>query len=163
MKSNQKLIKVRIITLGLTLAFVAFSVVLQSCEKEGNETNISHNGSNKSHNMGQNCMQCHRSGGSGEGWFNIAGTVYDSLQHNTKPNGLVKLYTGPDGTGTVKYTIEVDAKGNFHTTDAIDFGSGLYPSVVNSTGGGQKFMSASITNGACNSCHNNTEDKIWVN
>ena len=154
--------KKKLITMGLLTALFVGMVATQGCEKEGNETNISATNGNKSHNMGQNCMNCHKSGGEGEGWFNAAGTVYNAAFTATKPNGTIKLYTGPDGTGTLKYTIQVDAKGNFYTTESISFGSGLYPSVTGTTGDVQ-YMSTAITTGACNSCHNVSTDKIWVN
>lgn len=135
-------------------------VIAQLCKKDKNVTNISANGDNKSHNTGQNCMSCHVSGGSGHGWFNVAGTVYDTTKTNTYPNATVKLYTGSHGTGTLQYTIQVDALGNFFTTESIDFGSGLYPEVQgNST---TKYMSSLITIGACNSCHGNSTGKIWT-
>ena len=105
-------------------------IVLQSCEKESeneNESKISSNGSNNSHHTGQDCMNCHKQSGSGEGWFVVAGSVYNSLKTIAYPNPTVKLYTGPNGTGTLKYTIQGDALGNFFTTASIDFGSGLYP------------------------------------
>ena len=90
----------------------------QSCKKESETYGESNNGSDngsKSHNMGQNCMNCHKQGGSGEGWFNVAGTVYDSLGKSTYPNATVNLYTGPNGTGSLKYSFNVDASGNFYT------------------------------------------------
>ena len=111
--------------------------------------------------MGQNCMNCHKSGGEGKGWFNVAGTVYTAGLSNTYPNTTVKLYTGPNGTGTLKYTINGDAKGNFFTTETIDFGSGLYP-VVQGTSTA-KYMSTTTTTGQCNSCHGVSTDKLWTN
>lgn len=138
-----------------------FGVLLftQACSKK-NETNISSQNSSKSHNMGQNCMNCHKSGGDGEGWFTVAGTAYDSAGTNTYSNVTVKLYTGPNGTGTLKYTIDGDKLGNFYTTNATDFGSGLYPAVQgnNST----KYMSTSIPHGQCNSCHGVSTGKLWT-
>ena len=143
----------------------ASSTMMQSCKKDSKdenngETNISATGGHESHNMSQNCMNCHKKGGEGKGWFSVAGTVYDSLLTNTFQNVIVRLYTGPDGTGTLKSTIYGDAKGNFFTTEAIDFGVGLYPSVqgISTT----QFMSGIITNGQCNSCHGVTTDKIWT-
>jgi hypothetical protein len=112
--------------------------------------------------MGQNCMSCHKPGGSGEGIFRVAGTVYDSLLNNTNANGFIDLYTQPNGGGTFVKRIAVDAKGNFYTTEIIGLGNGLYPSVISRTGN-KKYMSGSITSGACNSCHGVTQDKIWVN
>ena len=141
---------------------ISLIIVLQACEKEGeNETKISSFNSKKSHNMGQNCMNCHKDGGEGEGWFQLAGTIYDSLKVNTNPNTTVNLFTGPNGTGTLKYTLQVDGLGNFYTTAAADFATGLYPAVVgkNST----KYMSSITTSGQCNSCHGVTTDKIYAN
>ena len=145
--------------------------LLDSCKKESNKTNeinevnesnevkISHYNSNESHYMGQECMSCHKQGGSGEGIFNIGATVFDSTMNNVFPNSTVKLYTGANGSGTLKYTIEVDAKGNFYTTENIDFGNGLYPSVAGNID--TKHMSSAITTGNCVSCHGNTTGKIW--
>jgi len=59
-------------------------------------------------------------------------------------------------------TIEVDASGNFFTTESVDFSGGLYPSVI-STSGQSSYMSASVNTGDCNSCHGITVDRIFVN
>jgi hypothetical protein len=140
---------------------VGFLLLLfSSCTSDGNGKNISKYLSERSHNMGMNCMQCHKENGGGDGWFVAAGTVYDSLLVNTYPGATVKLYSGPNGTGTLIHTIEVDTKGNFHTTEAIDFGAGLYPVVVGNIG--KKYMSSSISMGQCNSCHGVTTGKIWT-
>ena len=154
-----------------TFILIGFFFISQSCKKEknttsenqtesNNKTNVSSFGSVKSHNMGQNCMNCHKSGGTGEGWFNVAGTVYDSLKTNTYPNATVRLYTGPNATGILKYTGQVDAKGNFHTTEIVDFTGGLYPSIQGSLS--IQHMSSSITTGQCNSCHGVSTSKLWV-
>ena len=158
--------KLKLITLLTSLASIAM-MIFQSCEKEENEhgcgaTNISANNQNESHNMGQNCMNCHKDGGEGKGCFYVAGTVYDSLQSSTKANGIIKLYSGPNGTGILKGTIAVDAKGNFFTTDIIDFSSQVYPSITN-TIGNVKYMGSGISIGQCNSCHGISTDKIWTN
>ena len=151
-----------VILCGVCAAFM----MLTSCEKEGegeNETKISYNRDSESHNEGQNCMGCHRQGGEGEGrgWFIVAGTIYKAASNSTLPNGLVELYTGPGGTGTLAYKIEVDAKGNFYTTEDIHFGNGLYPVAVGSQS--RKYMSDPVTTGQCNSCHGDSTDKIWTN
>ncbi|MFA7272882.1 MAG: hypothetical protein WC044_03390 [Crocinitomicaceae bacterium] len=135
-------------------------LLLSSCNKGKNETKISSHGSSESHNMGQDCMSCHVKKGKGEGWFNVAGTVYNNTNVATFANATVKLYTGPGATGTLKYTIEVDSKGNFYTTEAIDFGSGLYPVIEGSTG--FNHMSTSITTGNCISCHGSSTGKLWT-
>ncbi len=148
-------------TVVLISLITAIIVFITSCEKEGgNSTKISRYNETESHNIGQNCMNCHKSGGDGEGWFNVAGTVYDDTQTNTVKNATINLYTGMDGTGTLKYTIQVDGLGNFYTTEPIDLTTPLYPSVTGSTS--TNYMSTSITTGACNSCHNVSTGKIWA-
>ena len=139
----------------LAIAFFSF----QSCKKNKSETNISSYNESESHNMGQNCMNCHKSGGDGKGWFQVAGTVYDTLLSKTNPNTTVQLYTDSKGTN-LKYTVQVDALGNFYTTETIDYGSGLYPVVVGKTI--SKHMSSPVTSGQCNSCHGVSTDKIWT-
>ena len=140
---------------------ICFILIITSCEKEENETLISSHNSNESHNMGQDCMECHKKGGGGEGWFVIAGTVYDSLKQNTIPNTTIELRSEPNGAGTLKYTLLGDSKGNFYTTENIDFGNGLYTLVKSSQS--IKFMNGSITAGQCNSCHGKSTDRIWIN
>lgn len=117
-------------------------------------------GDDNSHNNGKNCMRCHSVGGEGPGWFTAAGSVYKSDKASRNPNGKIFLYTDPDGKGTLKYTIEVDGKGNFYTTETINFTGGLYP-VHQQNNGNKKYMQSPIISGECNSCHNVTTDKIW--
>lgn len=156
MKETGKLLVVSILLAIGTILF-------QGCEKEGGDVkNISAKNADKSHNMGKNCMQCHVNGGEGKGWFQAAGTVYKGDFSAVEPNGVVKLYTGPDGTGELRATIEVDAKGNFFTTNSIDFTGGLYPKITG-TSGNSMAMGSPITNGQCNSCHGVTTNKIFVN
>lgn len=140
------------------LFFIAFS----ACEDDddGNETNISSYNSDDSHKAGQDCMTCHVSGGSGEGWFTVAGTVYDEAQTSVYPNATVKIYSEPNGNGNLIATIEVDENGNFYTTEAINFGDGLYTLVEGNSS--TQHMITSITTGRCNSCHGSVTDKIWV-
>lgn len=151
--------KLKLIALFVTLG--GLLMTFQSCEKDENETKISSYSSSESHNEGQNCMSCHVSGGDGEGWFSVAGTVYDSNQSNLYPRTTVKLYTGVRGTGTLKATVQVDTRGNFYTTESIDFGSGLYVSAVGTTGN-EEHMRGKITSGQCSSCHGVTTDKVWA-
>ena len=140
------------------LALISFA----SCEKEENEneTKVSSYNSDESHNAGQNCMSCHKPNGSGEGWFTIAGTVYDSSKTSPYPNTTVKLFTGIAGSGILKATVEVDKYGNFYTTENIDFGFGLYTSVNGNSN--TNHMNSPITTGQCNSCHGVSTDKIWT-
>lgn len=152
---------------GLIFTFIVLMFsVLVSCENEDFE-----NGENKdlsssfnkkeSHNTGQDCLICHKLGGQGEGNFHVAGTVYNSSGNAVYPNATVKLYTGPNGTGTLIKTIEVDGKGNFYTTGMVNFDSGLFVTVTGTTGK-ISIMSSSVTTGQCNSCHD-LSDKINVN
>ena len=146
-----------IIVVGLTVI-----AGLYSCEKESgeNETKISSYNSSESHNTGENCMDCHKSGKSGEGWFTVAGTVYQEDKSTAYPNATVKLYTGANETGSLKATLEVDKKGNFYTTENIDFSNGLYVSVEGSAT--TKHMDSSISTGKCNSCHGQNTGVIWT-
>lgn len=145
-------------------AIMALLATMQSCSTEDEYGSIkdSTTGSSESHNMGQNCMNCHKPGGGEAPVWKVAGTVYNQALTVVNPNATVKLYTGPNETGTLKYTIQVDAKGNFYTTSAIDFTGGLYPSVTGATS--TYSMSTPIESGACNSCHNGvTTNRIWTN
>ena len=148
-------------TLKWMIFLLSAGFMLFSCEKEdGHETRISSYGSLESHNMGKNCMECHIQGGGGEGWFTVAGTVYDSLKTNPYPDATILLFTEPDTTGSVIHTIEGDGKGNFYTTEPVSFGNGLYPAVRGS--GPIRMMSISITTGKCNSCHGQSTERIWI-
>jgi len=132
-----------------------------SCEKEnGNEVKISHFNEIKSHNMGKNCMNCHTSGGEGEGWFTLAGTVYDSLQQSIAKNVVIQLFDDINGSGNPVLKLEGDANGNFYTTENIDFANGLYPSVTFNSN--TLYMSSAVTTGHCNSCHGMNTAKLWV-
>lgn len=135
-------------------------ILISACENE-NETIISYNNATESHNLGLNCMSCHWSGGSGEGSFTVAGSLYINTQESAYPNGSIKITTEPNSAGTLIKTIEIDSKGNFYTTEAINLGNGLYVGVYG-TNGEKKFMSSKITSGACNSCHGNSTDKIHI-
>jgi len=107
------------------------------------------------------CMECHKIGGSIEGWFTVAGTVYDDTKTSIFPNATISLTTGPNGTGTLVSSVEVDKKGNFYTTEMVDFGNGLYATVEGNSG--INHMNAMVQSGQCNSCHGNSTDRIWTN
>ena len=147
------------------MMFMSVMMVFQSCESDDDDDDeyekmVSKYDLMESHKMGQNCMSCHKSGGEGEGWFNLAGTVYDSQKSSTYPNATLKLYNAPNGTGSLVGTIEVDGLGNFYTTNDIDFGSGLYVSVSGETS--TEYMVSPVTSGQCNSCHGVSTDRIWT-
>jgi len=134
-----------------------------ACEEENgeHEVKISKSFSDESHKTGQDCMSCHVSGGGGEGWFTVAGSVYNKELTDVNPNGLVQFTTEANGSGAIIEEVEVDGKGNFYTTEPIDFGDGLYV-LVQSSEGKIRYKNSKITNGACNSCHGLSTDKIWV-
>jgi cytochrome c553 len=140
------------------------AIIIPSCKKEdGNEKKVSKHNETESISMSGNCMTCHKAGGPGEGIFNVAGTVFvDSTGTQKQPNGFVKLYTEPNGGGTLAYSLEVDGIGNFYSTEGIDFSNGLYPSVFHANGNVQH-MPQITTTGACNSCHGITQKQLWVN
>lgn len=146
------------------LSFLLFGFLI-SCDKEDEGENkdlSSRYSENESHNAGQNCMSCHKSGGPGERWFTVAGTVYNSSETAVYPNATVKLYTGPNGSGTLVKTIEVDGKGNFYSTADINFANGLNITVKGTTGNKNKRASL-VTTGQCSSCYGSGTGKISVN
>src|SRR5512139_9548 len=111
-----------------------------------------------SHNAGQDCMSCHRTGGTGRGVFTVAGTVYRS-GGGAQTAATVTIY--PQGSNTAQATMTVDGLGNFWTTQTV---AALVPAagqtlvqgvraVVQPTGGTSAAMLGVITNGSCNSCH----------
>lgn len=149
---------------SLTIVFLATILVFTfpSCKKNKcGDTNVSFAGGSKSHNFGQNCLNCHKSGGEGEGCFNVAGSASNSALTSNLTGGTIKLYTGAGGTGTLKYTIQIDNKGNFYTTESIDY-SGLYPAITGPSGA-TSYMSSSLNTGACNSCHGVSTGKLFSN
>ncbi len=144
---------------------LALGIIIPSCEIENedeeNETKISRNFDDESHNFGKNCMNCHVSGGEGEGRFSLAGSIYQADLSSKAPNGVMKFYSKPNGEGKLLKTVEVDAKANFYTTSNMDFSQDVYPVAVGKSGK-MKFMSTPITNGSCTSCHGNTTEKLWI-
>lgn len=148
----------RVLKISVTLLMMF--LMIQSCEDDdGDETLISTFDSDESHQTGMNCMSCHFSGGDGEGWFTIAGSVYDSTGSIPYPNAIVKLYTESPSSGNPLKVVEVDKNGNFYSTERIDFEVGLFVSV---SGESEIFMHSPITDGACNRCHGESTDKIQI-
>lgn len=150
----------------LLAALVSALVVVASCggvddDTRPNEPNVSTNNSKRSHNAGQYCISCHRNGGDGKGWFTVAGTVYQSNEIDVAPNGIIELRTQPMGGGELLHEIEVDALGNFYTTEEIDFEPGLFPVAI-SAGGRTRFKSLETYEGECSSCHGVTEPRLVV-
>jgi hypothetical protein len=115
--------------------------------------NISAKGEKRSHNMGQNCMNCHQAHGPGKGRFSSAGTVFDSPG---KPlaGGSVELRSAPNGQGELILALDVDDNGNFFTTAPLPFpDSALFPTIKRSDGSIATFMPFPSISGACNVCH----------
>jgi|AntRauTorckE6833_2_1112554.scaffolds.fasta_scaffold78681_1 cytochrome c553 len=140
---------------------VALAATLISCDDDiDDDPVISKNGDTGSHHQGANCSGCHNSNQITV--FSVSGTIFQEDLRNTAPNGMVMLYTGKNGSGSLVKTIEVDANGNFYTTENIDFTQALYP-VAESARGASMFMPRPATSGACNSCHGTQEEVIWVN
>ena len=146
---------------GFIVCSLFFSAT--GCKKNGkcNQENISSAGSDESHNFGVNCMTCHTSGGEGKGCFSVAGSVSNVGLTSPLIAGTIKLYTGANGGGTLKHTIQIDAKGNFHTTESVDY-SGLYAAITGPNGT-TNYMSSSLSNGSCNSCHGGSTSKLYGN
>lgn len=143
----------------IIFSLIQFLGISCSEDNDSDETLISATNGNESHNEGKNCMNCHISGGGGEGIFRIAGTVYNSTVQSIYKNAVIILSTEANGAGVVKATINADAKGNFYSTAPIDFSGGLYTSVKGTTGI-VKHMSTPITQAACNSCHGSSTGRI---
>ena len=125
-----------------------------------NATSTSHYGETYSHHTGENCVSCHRQGGDGAGWFSVAGTVYQPNLSVVNPNTTIRLFTGPGATGALVGTLEVDGRGNFFTTQPIDFSGGLYPVLY----GKQdiEYKALVTTSGECSRCHGVRVDRLHV-
>ena len=113
-------------------------------------------GDDESHNAGQNCMSCHNKSGINEavldgGWWNIAGTAYQSGSHARE--GSVELWTEANRTGALIYKLTIDDLGNFYTGKIVDFKGGAFPVLIDKNGNIKKAMQSSTVNGSCNSCH----------
>ena len=107
-------------------------------------------------------MSCHKTGGTGEYIWLIAGSVYKVDQITPSPNGTIYFWTGPGGTGELVATLQIDANGNFFTTSSLIPALGAYPQ-VRGISGATKAMSTLVVTGDCNSCHGVNEAPIWIN
>ena len=126
---------------------------------------VSENGSTRSHTddrRGRNCMDCHYSGNNPY-VYTVAGSVYQLNDLNTiYPDATISFYSGPNGTGTLIGSLEVDANGNFYTTEPMDFSAGVYPAIDGTAGEPPIYMGNFITHGECNSCHGSTTLPIYA-
>ena len=148
----------------LIISICFIFMLLHSCDSNGNGNSggeiISSFNSSRSHKTGQNCMNCHVQGGGGDGFFSVAGTVYEKDGNNPLPNAIVRIYPADELEGDPIAVIEVDGRGNFYTTENIVFEGGLTTSVEGPTT--EIFMESTITNGSCNSCHGQSTGSIWA-
>ncbi len=127
---------------------------LFACEDEdGEEFEGQSNISGTSHNTGKDCMSCHR--------FTASGSIYNKALSSVFPGAVIKITSQADGAGTVLGTFTTNKSGSFYTSGPINFGSGIFVSVIGSSGN-IKHMSSSITLGACNSCHGTSTSKVWA-
>ncbi len=129
-----------------------------ACENEGD-----HEGG-PNHNVGNDCLMCHKSGGGGEGVFTAGGTVYKAAASTGVVNGavdvVIKLYNNPDGAGNPVATMTSTVGGNFYTKSPVNFGNGIYVFMV--AGNSTSIMPGAITYGGCNSCHGVSTGKLTV-
>ena len=132
-------------------------LIVGSCEKDENEVMNSRANDTESHRHGENCMECHIDGGKGEGIFTVAGSLYAEDLITPFTSGKVELYGDPV-TGIVR-SLEVDGRGNFYTTEPIDFSGGLHTRVVGDT---ILEMKGLITQGGCNGCHGSSAPRLWL-
>ncbi len=137
---------------------VCIGLLISACEKfraPKNTTVISTHDSDESHEKGNNCMSCHYSAGYGDGFFTVAGSIYGNTS-----NADLELYESPNGDPIL--TVAIDQLGNAYTTEAIDFGDGLYVAVVDA-GGDREWMEDKLFNGQCNLCHGTSiEERIEI-
>jgi len=148
---------IKINHIAFMLLFVT-TTLISSCDKAfipENETTISDFSEDESHYFGQNCMNCHHSAGPGEGWFSLAGSV-----GGNNNNAIIELFY--DTTTPPIHQIEVDKKGNFYTTNKIDYHTPFTVGVRNKNND-IKYMESKITVGQCNLCHGATTSTLNIN
>jgi hypothetical protein len=153
MTSSKELAINRTILIAFLLVAIAF--IMLRCDKfikPENDPSHSVHLETESHHVGSNCMTCHYSEGSGEGWFTIAGTVFDNFE-----TGM--LYAYDDYNSAPIDSLEIDGKGNVYTTDPFDFGDGKF-FAIKRPGVAEKRMPTKITTGQCNLCHTSTTNRL---
>lgn len=131
----------------IILMLCAFVVACEKFRPSDPATSISRLGGTKSHNNGQNCMNCHYQGGGGPGWFTLAGSVFGNFEGAT-----IELYSDFTTTELVK-VIQVDALGNAYTTEPINYTADGLVVGVRDANGDINFMGDKLFHGQCNLCH----------
>ncbi len=122
-----------------------------------------------SHNPGQDCLSCHRAGGSGaaKAIFTLAGTVYKT-GGAAQTQATVKLFI--HATNTLSISLRTDSLGNFYTTRAVTglfvaggpFVTGVDVAIDGPVASDTK-MEGLVTNGSCNACHGVSTGRITAN
>ncbi len=132
-------------------------------QKNGKE---SKHGSKSSHYHGQDCMTCHNdpdnAASKDGGWWNIAGSIFNDDGDAPFTNATVELWSQPNRSGTLYYTLEVDGLGNFYTEKIVTYNGLCYPVVANHDNNDYEAMEPQFNSGGCNSCHGSSEDVITV-
>ena len=152
MKQNLRIIKQIVYML---LFFTA--TLVSSCDKAfvpENETTISNSTKDESHHFGKNCMDCHHSAGPGEGWFTLAGSVSGS-------SNVTSIELFYDTIASANHKVEVDKKGNFYTTNEIDYSTPYFVGIRSNNI--IKYMKSKISVGQCSLCHGATTSTLNVN
>lgn len=100
-----------------------------------------------SHAAGENCMACHRARGNAPGRFTAAGTIFGTSLVAT----AVQL-VGLDGE--VVAELELDASGNFYTTEPLPIPEeAVVPRILGRDGAMIGVMPFPTVSAACNLCH----------
>lgn len=149
----------------LALTFALFFTACSHYDELQLSSKQSSGGDDESHKTGEDCMSCHNNSSneaSGEGWWNVAGSVYS----NGSPanNVTVELWSEAQGKGFKILTLTSDKKGNFYTNKIINFNGGCYPKVISGTK--VKYMNGIFFgNKSCSNtnCHGGTQSKIDIN
>jgi len=152
------------------ISLLIISFVLSACGSDsggGVTPNDGGNNSVTSHRAGENCMSsnCHVQGGTGVGVFTASGTVYKS-NGSVQPSATVVLYI--HNTNTIVASLDTDDSGNFYTTQTIDelftgneFVTGVDVEVRGP--GSTRTMPGVVTEGACSSCHGDSQGRVVAN
>ena len=112
---------------------------------------------------GEDCASsgCHN-GAAANASFTVSGSVFDSLNLSLAYDNsfaAIELYTGPGGGGELAKTLEVDAYGNFYSTDTLTV-KAVYPALryEDTQGNVQRVymprpIAPTFVPGSCNFCH----------
>ena len=78
--------------------FIVFTMMIFGCNINNDKSNlvISTYGNTISHNVGEDCMECHLNGGDAGLEFSIAGSVYYSNLNIPYPNVKIFIFNDSD-------------------------------------------------------------------